>query len=550
MESEMTASADPEATGITRRKLIERGAAAGLLVGGASVLAACGSGSGGASTSSVVPGVSTTSGGGTPVRGGTMTVGVVGAGPAETLNPVATATSGDFMRALQLFEPLFSMSEDLQSYHPHLAVSAEPNADASVWTVKLRDGVTWHDGSPLTADDVIYSFNFWVSPASFFAGIGSMIDVKKVKKLDRLTVQVPLVAPSGQWPSTTTIVPVVKAGTKAESFNTNPIGTGPFKFVSFNPSRSVFTANKDYWQQGKPYVDRLVFDTSFTDENARLNALLSNQIDVMPIAPFLQARNQLKAGNVTVVGSPSPWTYPFAMRVDRGPLADKRVRQAMKLIADRQGLIDGAWAGFGTVGNDLLGYGEQYFASDLRRTQDIEQARSLLKAAGAAGSTFTLQTSAIASGVTEAATLFAQQASAAGIKVKVQQISPASYYTPAGGFMSGSFRSSYYSPNGSLTTYYVVAMSQQSAVNETYWGHQPGGKAAWKLIDEAVAATDAGRARDLWHQVQQQQFDEGGFLVWGNNYSLNLVSKKVKGLRESPIGYLNDSRLLNGWIAA
>ncbi len=546
MESESTASAVPEASGVTRRTLIRHGAAVGLVVGGGSLLAACGSG--GSGTAPAAAKVATSSGGGTPVRGGTMTVGVISGGSTETLNPVAGATTGDFLRQLQLFDTLFAMSTDLQSTVPRLALSAEPNKDASVWTVKLRDGVTWHDGSPFGADDVIYSFGFWVSPTSFFAGIGGLIDLKRVRKIDRLTVEVPLVAPTGQWPSTTTIVPIVKAGAKAETFDTKPIGTGPFKFQSFSQSRSVFVANKDYWEHGKPYVDKVVFDTSFTDENARLNALLGGQIDVMPASPYLQTRNQLRGGTVSVVGSPSPLVYPMAMRVDKGPFADVRVRQAMKLIADRQALVDGAWSGFGTVGNDLFGAGEQYFASDLKREQDIEKARSLLKAAGRSGDTFTLQTSAIAAGVTEAATLYAQQASAAGIKVKVQQVSPAAYYTGAGGFMTSPFRSSYYSPDGSLTTYYVVGLSRTSAVNETYWGHQPGGAAAWKLIDEAVAATDPARARDLWHQVQQQQFDQGGFLIWGNSYQLNLVARRVKGLSESQIGYLNNGRLLDGWV--
>ncbi len=190
-----------------------------------------------------------------------------------------------------------------------------------------------------------------------------------------------------------------------------PIGTGPFKFKSFEIGvRSLCVRNPDYWQNGKPYVDEWE-DISIDDNSARLNALLGGQIDMMSQLDFAQAKAQKKTKKIQVIDAPSPAYQVFIMRVDRPPFNDVNVRQAMRLIVDRQALINVALGGFGTVGNDLFGYNLPYYAKSLKpREQDIDQAKSLLKKAGKSNLAVTLQTSDIVPGFTQAATLFAQQA--------------------------------------------------------------------------------------------------------------------------------------------
>ena len=145
----------------------------------------------------------------------------------------------------------------------------------------MRDGVHWHDGKPFTADDVVYSFKAWSSPSNFAnPNVATFVDFKGLRKRDRLTVDVPLVRPCAQFPSLFTFLSVatwiVPDGSSAKELARRPIGTGPFKFVSFTPGQqSVFEANRDYWEHGKPYVDRLVVDSSFTSSTALVNALLS-----------------------------------------------------------------------------------------------------------------------------------------------------------------------------------------------------------------------------------------------------------------------------------
>jgi peptide/nickel transport system substrate-binding protein len=545
--------------GVTRRRLLQTTGAGALAVGGASLLAACGTLAKSSSkttgtTSASVAGLPNTSGGGVPRRGGTLTVGGITGGSSETLNPPLAVTDTDAIRAFQLFDRLFLPSGDLQTLVPQLALSAESNKDASVWTFELRPGVTWHDGKPFTADDVVYSITrFWTNPDGQAVGQTAAIDLKGVRKRGPLVVEVPLLQPQQDWPAipTTNLNAIVQNGATAKSFSTRPIGTGPFKFVSFSPGRqSVFTANRDYWESGKPYIDELIFNTSFAEDETRLNALLSGEIDLMPQATFTLAKEQQAGGQSTVFGSKCPQPYMILMRVDKGPLSDVRVRQAMRLIADRPALIEGALSGYGSVGYDLLGQGTRYYDSSLTRGQDIEQAKSLLKSAGMAGATFTLQTSNVAPGYVESATLFAQQAKAAGITINVQQESPSTYYTPAGGFLSGAFRQDNYLPLATLSAYYSEYMSASSSLNETFWTKQPNGAAAEALLNQAIAATDPSTAQELWNQVQMLQFNQGGLLLWACPYFVNIAGPRAKGVTESQCGFLNNGDFRNAWVTS
>jgi peptide/nickel transport system substrate-binding protein len=532
----------------TRRSFLGHAAQGAAVLTGASALASCGGSASHASRTS--SGLPSSAGGGSPVRGGTLTVGTITGGTAETVVPILVVNDVDNLRVSQLFDTLFIPSDDLTTILPRLALAAERNSDATIWTITLRDGVRWHDGKPLTADDVVHTIRLSLSPQSYAGSLLRNINVSQVRKRGRLSVEVPLHTPDAQLPRIMSELVVVQDGASVASLRNHPVGTGPFKFLSFTPgSQSVFVANHDYWEDnGKPYVDRIIFNSSFTDNVARQNALLSGGIDLLFSAPWLTARQQLDRGQVTVFGSHSAQDFLFAMRVDKGPFADPRVRQAMKMLPNRQALIDGALAGFATVGTDLLGTGTPYFASDLKPVYDPEKARALLKAAGQENTTFTLQTSPVIDGMVQAATLFAAQAKAVGITVNVKTISPAIYYTPQGGVGSFPFRSDYYLPLPSLDLYYNEYVVAGAPGNETGWGNQPGGAAADRLTAQARSATDPTQARMLWHQVQKEQFDQGGLLIWANADYVHMASSRVRGVAESPLGYFRGGRLLDAWL--
>lgn len=539
-----------EGAGPSRRDILRWGAFGAAAIGAGSLVTGCASGtsSGGGSHA-----LAASLKDGTPVQGGTLRVGTITGGSSETLDPLYGLSVQDSIRALQLYDGLFLVGSSAGEVVPALATSAVRNADGSVWTLHLRGGVVWHDGRAFDANDVIYSIRRWAAPTSPLLAAVSGIDVTNLRRQGPLTVTVPMKAPTADLPALLALpvlTGIVQAGATTKSLQANPIGTGPFKYKSFQPgSRSEFAANRDYWRDGGPHFDSVVVNSSFSDENARVNALLSGAIDLVPQASYLIARQQLSAGKVATFGAPTATLWNFPMRVDKGPLADKRVRQALRLVADRQALIDGAMAGFGTPANDLLGTGVTYYASKLKREQDIDQAKYLLKQAGQSDLRLQLQTSGVVDGFTQAATLFAQQAQSAGITIDVQVVGPETYFTPAGGYLSAPFRTTFYSPAASLEGSYRSYLTP-GGQNDCGWGLQSGGAAILKTFTDAYAETDTALAQEKWTAIQQQQFDEGGLLGFANASVVNLASPTLRGLREGPVGFVNNGRLLDGWFAA
>ena len=453
-----------------------------------------------------------------------------------------------------MYDFLFLLGSDAQSIVPALASSAEPNADATVWTFNLRPDVVWHDGKPFTADDVVWTIKSWKSTANIASGVvGQFIDFTAVRKRGPLTVEIPLTRPTAQFESLFTYgnCAVIQNGATPKSIAAKPVGTGPFKYVSFQPgSQSVFAANPHYWREpGKPYVDKVVVNSTFTDETSRYNALLGGEIDVSPLFPPNFAKLQESGTQVNVLRSPGTQSYSFAMRVDKGPFADVRVRRALKLLVDRQALIDSVFSGMGTVGNDLLGVYSQYFASNLKPTYDVEQAKSLLKAAGREGTSVTLQTGNATPGFVESATLLAQQAKAAGLNIVLDVLPASSYFTSAAGFENGRyFGQNNYVGYDSQTVVAGVSFLPASTFDETRWVYQKGG-GDQALLDAAIAATDPQKAAELWGEVQAQQVSDGGLCVWTNLDWVDAAAKNVRGLISSKAGPLNNFEVLGAWLA-
>lgn len=525
--------------GHTRRTVIQRGAVGALGLAAAGSLAACGSDD---------KTKTTTTDAGPPKRGGTLTLGMISAGQSETLVPGKGLNLSDSVRARSVYDVLFSMDAKYQAV-PALATSAEPNADATVWTLQLRDGVTWHDGKPLTADDVVYSMKAWFDPdvTSFGAGpFTGILDAKGVRKRGNLTVEVTLKQPVSNFPEWLYLgyTFIIQEGATAESLNKKPIGTGPFKVESFTPGKSsVMVANRDYWQHGGPYVDSLTVNSSFADENARIEALLSGTVDAVPSVAFARAKS-LESGGQKLIRAAGPGMIPFVMPVkQKGPLADVRVRQAFRLLVDRQQFVDTVFAGYARVANDVPGApGVTFFDDSLKREQDIEQAKSLLKAAGQSDLRITLPTAPITDGQVQSAILFQEQAKAAGVTVAVDQQTAEVYFTPKGGYGGPFFQDTWWSAPGNMGQFWTWVFNS-AGFSETAWGNA----ATDKQMYAAIGETDKDAAQQKWNALQQAQFDEGGYLIPANPEFVDAVAKNVQGITPSPLGWMNGWRLLDAW---
>jgi peptide/nickel transport system substrate-binding protein len=481
--------------------------------------------------------------GATPRKGGTLRVGFVGGGTAETLNPYLAVTPIDEARIQNLYDPLVVVNADL-SRSPGLALEWNANRDATVYEVKLRPHVTFHNGKTFGADDVIYSIQQMAKPTSAGLPFVSGINLRDLKAINKTTVRIPLKFPDADLAANfvyynTWIVPVGQADYK------HPVGSGPFEFESFTPGQqSVFKRNPNYWVTGKPYVDALKI-VAITDPTARLNALLSGQIDAMAQLPPQEAKAHASAGDMQVLVAKSPQAMMFYMDTTKPPFNDNRVRQAVRLIADRQALVNGAISGYGTVGNDIVGKGLPFYDNALpQRVQDIPKAKSLLKTAGHDHLTVELQTSDIFPGFVEAATLLAQQAKGAGVTMSLKQVPANSYYNPSLLYLKMPFAETQW-PIVSLKFFYLQALASNAPYNETHWHSK-----SWNaLLFKAIGERDQAKATNYWNQLQKIQYDDGGYLNWTNADWVDGLSKKVQGLKPSAAGVLGNYRFLDAWLS-
>ena len=278
---------------------------------------------------------------GTPVKGGTLRAGFVGGGTAETLNLYQGVTPIDESRAQNLFDPLLR-GQPRPHHRPRPRARVQLNADATEYEIKLRPGVEFHNGKSFGAEDVIYSMRLMAQARQLrWCRSSAGIDLKDLKTIDATTVKVPLLYPDADlganfvyWNTW-----MVQNG---ETDFTKPVGTGPFMFDTFKAgTQSTFKRNPNYWQTGKPYVDELLIQ-SIDDNNARLEALQSGQIDAMAQLPTADAKAHQATGDITVLVAKSPQAMMFYMDTTQAPFNDVRVRQAMKLIADRPALVASA----------------------------------------------------------------------------------------------------------------------------------------------------------------------------------------------------------------
>lgn len=505
---------------ITRRQALGSALAGGLVLGAGGVLAGCGgaSPSTGGSTAAV-----------TGRRGGSLRVGLQGGGAKDTLDAHLGQTDPDFARIYQLYEPLAARNPQFK-IEMVLAESIEASSPTE-WTIRLRPDVEFHDGRPLTADDVIYTFRRITDPKNpkFGAAALALVDRNAMKKLDDRTLRIKLTAPNAGFVSDLaqqTALSIVPRG-----YDPNrPVGTGPFRFGSFTPgNRSVFVRNESYWRPGEPYVDEVAI-LDFEDGSALVNAMLGGQLDAITNLPAAQIDAMRSNPGFEVLTSETGAWQPFEMRIDVEPFKDVRVRQAMRLLVDRSQMVEQALNGQGKVANDLYAPFDAMYASEFpQREQDIEQARSLLKAAGRSDLRVRLPTAPVAQGVVEAAQVLSQQAKSAGVQIEVTKVETSSYFGDQ--FLKRPFGQDFWFTRDYLSQVGRSDMPD-STLNATHWNVP----AFTKLIKQARGELNESRRRELLVEAQRMQWDQGGNIIAYFTNQVDAHSKKVTGFGPSKTG--------------
>jgi peptide/nickel transport system substrate-binding protein len=486
--------------GIDRRSLLKGAGAGALALGSAGLLGACGAGSS-STHASAAAGV-----GLSPVHGGTLIVGAEGGANTDTLDADNGLTNTDFARLSQLYDALIRAD---RFGRPQLAMAADitPNKNATVWTVKLRPGIKCHDGTLFRASDVLYTYNRILK--NNFAGKFALgpLDIAQSSAPDATTVKLVFSRPYSVLLEALSLhyqLYLVPSGYNPKK----PIGTGPFKLVSFSPGQSSTVVRfDDYWDQPLPYLDKVV-TTNIADETAQVNGLLTGQFQAIDFLTAASLSELDSSSNVKPIISNSAGFVPFTMRLDRPPFNDNRVRLAFKLIVDRPQYLNSIFAGHGRIGNDMFSIADPLYDADLfpQRVQDLEQARSLLKAAGHEGLTTTIITTPNAPGMVQAAEVLATQAVGAGVKVNVVTQTTTNYFAQS--YLKVPFSQDYWQ----YTPYLMTAATGTIAGAPFNTTHQAD-PAYDKLYTEATSTLNSSLQRELVHEMMRYDHEEGGWVI-------------------------------------
>jgi peptide/nickel transport system substrate-binding protein len=517
-----------------RRQVLRGIAATGALAGAGGLLAACGS-------ASVKVADPVAAGG--PKRGGHLRVGLTGGSGSDTVDPHKDLTYTDTARLQSLYDPLVQLNAQAEVEFVLADSIAPAEGSASEWIIRLRPGVTFHNGKEFTSADVLYNFQRIVS--NKFSGAHGLgpIDLKNTKPLDSHTVLVSMLKPfasfveqlAGFW---------FYLYMAPEGFNpAKPVGTGPFVYQSFTPgTRSIFTRNPNYWRAGLPYVDTLTV-VDFTDNISLQDALITGAIDAAGTLDGPQIATLANTSGLRTVSSTAGSIVPFTMRVDQKPFNDVRVRQALRLLVDRQQLIDSALDGYGTVAFDVFAPFDPDFNHDLARPADIPQARYLLKKAGHEKLTLELVTSAVSTGTVAMATVLAEQARVAGVTINLRDVPSATFFGSS--YLNWTFSQDYYAYSPYLPQV-SQSMLPASPFNETHTNNAH----YTSLYNQANATLDERLRKEIVTEMQLFDFNEGGYIIPAFVNSLDAYSTRLRGYGPAKVGQpLSNTDFMHFWFA-
>jgi peptide/nickel transport system substrate-binding protein len=527
---------------LARRDFIRRGALVGLsapVIGG--ILAACGSSS---------PSTSSTSGtGGSGGKAGaTIKVGIVT--PTGEINPVTVADQGGLDMLGQTGEYLCLSNQQLK-LQPVLATSWTSNTKADVWTFKLRQGVKFHDGSPMTADDVVYTYQLQTNPKSgsnALSALGGVLTPSGVKKVDDFTVEFHLEAPNGNFPYLTSSdnynMIILPKGYDPGKWQGSFIGTGPFKMKSYTAKQGAsFVRNEDYWgTKAKPAGTEFTF---YDTPTPSVLALTSGTIDVL--GQFsVNSGQQLLNGGFNVIKLKSSAHRELSMRCDQAPFTDPRVRQAVALTLDRPAIIQALFKGFADLGNDspFAPVFPSTNTSVPQRKKDLAKAKSLLSAAGH-GSGF--KTQLIGNDMLEIpqyAQIVAEAAKTIGVNINVKIESSSVYYGKAtfgnSDWLDATMSMVDYGHRSVPNVFLTAPLQTINAKKGTgSWNAAHFNNAEYdKLSNQYIATVDLTTQRKIAGQIETLLLEQTP-IIFGYFYNyLTATAKNVTGAYPTAIGHI------------
>ncbi|HVP17524.1 MAG TPA: ABC transporter substrate-binding protein [Spirochaetia bacterium] len=466
--------------------------------------------------------------------------------PPAALTPGHLVDGAGAIFASFVYDWLFRINGQTGKVEPSLVESYTTSPDAKVWTMKLRKGIKFHHGTVFSADDVVYTVNRWLdkklgmAPYGVFNGL-----VQKVDKIDASTVRFTLTQTDVEFYLKFLDYNTPMTAHDYDNDNlgeTKPSGTGAFLVDSLVPKERVeFKANKGYWVNGAPAVDsvELLF---IPDTETEIKMMEAGQADVVTDLSVDQYKRLNANPNTTGLFIKLGHHVAVSMRTDMPPFNDLRVRQAMKLVVDRQKMLDTVMFGMGSPGNDTPIAPFNPFYDDLGgiRQRDVEKAKALLAEAGYTDKkplSVTLYCSSNTPPELDVALTYQQMAKDAGIDVEISTSPRDVYY--AKHWLQETFTATLWGHREDVTQLLRLAYMSKGPWNEGHYANPE----LDKNIQLATSTTDVAKRKEYFKNIQQILHDDGPTIISFFQPYFGATSKRITDFYLTR-NWINDYRFI------
>ena len=442
----------------------------------------------------------------------------VGFGAQSSLDP---ASKGRVLQIIEKIQSRLVRPGPGGKPAPDLATAWEPNADGTVWTFHIREGVRFHDGSTLDAHDVVYSIKRVIDPDYGSPARAAVRMIESIEATGPFTVRMTLASTFADLPLQLMDprLRIIPEGS-GDTIDQTGIGTGPFRVEKFDPDGiTVLTANEDYWE-GTPGLARIEV-IGVPDAQARLQAFLSGQLDMeRGIVPLLR-RALDKSLRYQLLEIPTGNWMGLAFRTDVPPFDDPRVRRALRLVVDREEMLQLALDGGGVVSCDTPVAPNDQYRAEMDCPPDPDRARELLAEAGYPhGIDIDLHVSVLDQSWPVIGVTFQEQAARAGIRVNLINAAADGYWSNVW-MKKDAFTTSW----GDRPADQALneAFHSTAKWNETYYANSDFDR----LLEAARAELDFGKRRALYIEAQKYLAKNSGTLIPFHVTQLVVLSNRV-----------------------
>ncbi len=466
----------------------------------------------------------------TPKKGGLIKFASDLHGPNDQMDPALFAGGIDYTRGRATYNSLIQHANDLTPL-PELAEEFSSNADATEWTFKIRKGVVFHDGTPLTADDVIWSMNRHLGEKSTSTVKAVVSSIKEWKKIDSHTAKAILTTSFADLPTVLGMFQFKIVKKDTVDFKKG-IGTGPYVMESFKPGvGSTHLRNENYWRESA-YLDAIeIF--AITDSLARVNALVSDDIQLAQAVDPKAIRQIEDAPGVEVLSVPGGSYMAIAIMKNTLPGSNDDFVKGMQYIQRRERIVKSILKGHGTIGNDQpinAAYGDGFCSEIPQRSFDPDKAKFHFKKAGV--NSAEIFVADVIAGISDTVLLAQAELMKIGFKLDVKKVPNDGYWGAV--YLKTPINVTMWNMRPTVNSMMSITFAPDAAWNDSQWKNERMGE----LLILSRSETNAQKRHAMLCEMQTLVYEKSGMVIPAHPNYIDGKSSKVHGMPTVPLGRL------------